>query len=45
MDAQTKTTTELYHTLNAENKEKVKNLIATLLSQQSAGQQSPDLRA
>lgn len=45
MDAQTTPAAELYATLNAENKEKVKNLIATLLSQQSADQQSPDSRA
>nr|DAL39888.1 MAG TPA_asm: hypothetical protein [Caudoviricetes sp.] len=45
MDAQTTMAAELYNTLNAENKEKVKNLIATLLSQQLDDQQSPDLQA
>ena len=45
MDAQTTMAAELYNTLNAENKEKVKNLIATLLSQQLDGQQLPDLQA
>lgn len=45
MDAQTTMVAELYNTLNAENKEKVKNLIATLLSQQLDDQQSPDLQA
>ena len=35
MDAQTTLAAELYSTLNAENKEKVENLIETLLSQQS----------
>lgn len=35
MDAQTTLAAELYSTLNTENKEKVENLIATLLSQQS----------
>jgi hypothetical protein len=45
MDAQNTMAAELYNTLNAENKEKVKNLIATLLSQQLDDQQSPDLQA
>lgn len=45
MDAQTTMAAELYNTLNDDNKERVKNLIATLLSQQLDGQQSPDLQA
>lgn len=36
---------ELYQSLNEENKEEVRNLIATLLNQQSNDPQSPDSQA